>query len=355
MNLGHAGVNTDYLVKKAKIDGDNTRIILHVYPSTRNKDKFKWFRHPNAYLRKIWRTHTGMISGPISHHILHPIMTTGKGEARGRGHRMGEDYAIISRKVGRQLQLPSEDVEKGTKILSESGVDPDAWFFCIYARDSHYKNAPSHNYRNCEIQTLVPAIEYLTNAGGYGIRMGVSKSERLPIMNHIFEYSHSTHRSDFMDIFLAGRCRFFLGNTGGICDLARCVFHKTTALHNFAPLSPRLWKGLTDNTVFIPKLLWSDDPGRYMSLAEIYESGASEYFSTDQYARSGISIHDNTADDVLALTEEVFQRDAGSWSQSSDGEIRQTEFKKLIARYYPHELASFRIGDAFLRKYDFLL
>ena len=354
-HLGHAGVHTDYLVKKAIIDQDKTRIVLHVYRPARNTDQWQYFRNPNAYLQTLWQNYCGVMMGSFSHHLLHPIMWTGKGEPRGRGYKLGNDYPIISRKVGCQLRLPAADVEKGKKILSELGVNPDSWFFCFYARDAYYKQSSGHDYRNCDIRTLIPAIEYLVSAGGQGIRLGSSRSDKLPTMDHVVDYPRSDHRSGFMDVFLAANCRFFIGSPGGIGDLARCVLHATTIFQNLTPLARREWKWLTDDTVFIPKLLWSSDLDRYMSFAEIYESGAAEYLSTAEYERNGIEVHDNTADDILTLTEEVFLRKAGLWSQSADGELRQTEFKKLLARYCSHELASFRIGDAFLRRYEFLL
>jgi putative glycosyltransferase (TIGR04372 family) len=101
--------------------------------------------------------------------------------------------------------------------------------------------------------------------------------------------------------------------------------------------------------------LWLNSAGRYLSFAEIYESGAAEYWTTEEYDRAGISIHDNSPEDILRLTEEVFLRSEGSWSQSRDGEVRQATFRKLIQKYCPYELSGFRIGDAFLEKYEFLL
>jgi len=282
-------------------------------------------------------------------------MFKNKSEPRGRGYKLGEDYPIISRKVGRQLHLPAEDVEKGKGILCELGVDPNSWFFCFYARDDSYKGPGAHDYRDCDVKSLIPSIQYLVDAGGWGIRMGSPRSEKFPIMDHVIDYPHSKYRSNFMDVFLPTTCRFFLGSTGGICDLARCVFHATTMYHNFIPLSPRHWKWLTDETTFIPKLLWSNKLGRYMMFKEIYELGAEEFFRNEKYERAGISIHDNTPEDIHMLTEEVFLRKAGLWSQRTDDEFRQTEFRKLIAKYYSHELAGFRISDRFLKKYEFLL
>jgi len=351
-HIGHAAAHTDYLLKKLVLERVETRVLLHVYPPARNNRRWRRDRYPNNYLQKLWQNHFGMMTGSVSHHVLHPVMWTEKGEPRGRGHRLGDDYPILSRKAGRQLQIPLGDMERGRKMLSELGVEPGAWFFCFYARDPFYKAEGSYNYRNCDIRALIPSVQYLTAAGGWGIRVGSPESSDFPAMDRVIDYPHCPYRSDFMDVFLAASNRFFLGSTGGICDLARCVFHAKTIFHNFIPLSQRHWKWLTDETVFIPKLLWLNESGRYMTFQELFDSGASEYFSSEQYSLAGISIHDNTPEDILALTEEVFLRKAGLWSPNEDDKRRQAEFRKLISKYCSYELADFRIGDGFLRKYE---
>ena len=51
--------------------------------------------------------------------------------------------------------------------------------------------------------------------GAWCLRMGDPSMRPMPRAPRVIDYAHSAIRSDWMDVFLCARCRFFIGNTSG--------------------------------------------------------------------------------------------------------------------------------------------
>ncbi|MDP7422874.1 MAG: TIGR04372 family glycosyltransferase [bacterium] len=121
------------------------------------------------------------------------------------------------------LSFTEEEEEKGRRLLKDMGLEEDARFICFHSRDSVYldKISPDmdwtyHDYRDCQIENFLPAARYLTGQGYYALRMGYGVTKELVTDDpKIIDYA-TRFRSDFGDIYLSAKCRFFIGNTAGI-------------------------------------------------------------------------------------------------------------------------------------------
>lgn len=123
------------------------------------------------------------------------------------------------------IKFTAEEEQRGQRQLAEMGIGPDDWFICFHARDPAYYRAwrpelEAHwektDYRNVDITLYYDAAKRVAEMGGFALRYGAIVSNRLPDLGseRIIDYS-SDFRSDFMDIYLAAKCRFFLGSASG--------------------------------------------------------------------------------------------------------------------------------------------
>ena len=148
-----------------------------------------------------------------------------------------EKYRKVSHKKP-QLEFNFIEHTTGLSKLKEMGVD--SWFVCFHARDSAYlknkvkKDTSYLDFRNCNINNYVKAMEYITKKGGYAIRMGSITDQKLNTKNpKIIDYA-SKYRSDFMDIWLSANCKLFVGCTSGLYNVAT-IFNRPVALANVIP------------------------------------------------------------------------------------------------------------------------
>ena len=257
------------------------------------------------------------------------------------------------------LGFTPEEESRGQSELEAMGVPSGTPFVCFLARDSAYLSAlhPDrdwnyHNYRDCDIEDYLPAVERLEQGGYYGIRMGAVVGKPLSTRTPgVIDYS-SHHRTDFMDIYLSAKCRFFLTSGAGI-DVVSRIFRRPIAFANFIPLEFISTWGPDDLT--IPKKLWMPKEDRFMTFRETLDSGAGRFMTQDEHDRLGIVPTRNTPEEIQALAMEMDSRLNGAWSTTDEDEELQQRFWSL---FRPSELNGVflsRVGAEWLRQNQDLL
>ena len=175
--------------------------------------------------------------------------------------------------------------------------------------------------------------------------------KQAPIIPGLIDYAHSDHKRDWMDLYLSATCKFFLGSNSGPINIAN-VFGVPAAQVGVAPLSV-MSAGVND--ICIPMLYRSDKLRRLLTFNEIFESEVSSYRLNEEYEKYGISLEQNTQEDILDLTIEIYSRVFSSYEVDKSDELRQERFKSMLKPgHYSYGSAS-RVGSEFLKKYQHLL
>lgn len=194
------------------------------------------------------------------------------------------------------LTFSEEEEARGKKNLKEMGIGEDEWFVCFHARDDAFlkqwrPDLKDHwdkvDFRNVNIELFMEAAEFITAKGGVAIRYGAIVDAPLPETGNprIIDYA-TKFRSDFMDIYLAAKCRFFLGSSSG-ADSVSLIFNRPlvcanhfpynfTRIHPDSILIPRFvsepdkqqpvgyWRALEDGYYVAPKVISSMHPNMHL-------------------------------------------------------------------------------------------
>jgi putative glycosyltransferase (TIGR04372 family) len=255
----------------------------------------------------------------------------------------------------------TESEEKLGKIKLESmGIQSDALFICFIGRDPKYlqmiyseSDFSYHDYRNTDVKNYLLATEEMANRGYYAIRMGSAVAESLASNNPgIIDYATNGQRSEFMDIYLGAKCHFFISVGTGIDEIPE-IFRRPTLYVNVVPLENV--KSWNRNHIFITKKYWLDKEQRFMTFREIIESGAGRFYETHQFIDMGITLIENTPEEILEVTIEMEERLKGTWVTTDEDEDLQRRFWSLYKPSELHGKIYSRIGAAFIRKYRTLL
>lgn len=346
--IGHFAFQTElYLCRRDQEGKENQIDIFYCYPPVCNNQlEIMWSRLLN--ISKIARyvdSYNRMIPGGKKHIIVLP-------EARDTDGYLARTPAHLS--------FTAEEEEAAHETLSRLGLPDDADFVCFHTRDSEYLNNAychadwsSHDFRDSSIQDYIPAVQELSRRGFYAVRMGAVVKEKLDYSDpRVIDYALNG-RSDFLDIYLSAKCRFFICSTAGIYALPT-VFRRPVAFVNLVPLEYAPTWGPDD--LFIPKLLWLRSEGRLMTFKEIIASGAGRFLETCDYTNHDVEVVNNTPDEILDLAMEMDERLKGTWETTKDDEELQKRFWSYIRRgnLHPPVIVS-RIGTMFLRKHMDLL
>lgn len=258
------------------------------------------------------------------------------------------------------LSFTSEEEEFGKTLLESMRVASESLFICFIGRDGKYlqliypdDDYRHHDYRNTDVKNYLLAAEELANRGYYAIRMGATVAETLVSNNsRIIDYATNGQRSDFMDIYLGAKCRFFISVGTGI-DCIPQIFRRPILYVNQVPLE--YLPSWDKSTLFIPKKYWLDKEQRFMTIRAIFESGAGRFLYTQQYLDMGITLIENTPEEILKVTIEMDERLKGTWVTTEEDEDLQRRFWSLYKPSELHGKIYARIGADFLRENKDLL
>jgi len=258
------------------------------------------------------------------------------------------------------LSFTPEEEDLGQETLQDLGLPEGAPFVCIYGRDTAYKERlypnqddSRHDYRNVSIHNYLRAAEELVRRGYYVIRMGAEVGEALRTTSPMIIDYATTARSEFMDIFLTAKCRFFLGCTGGLINVAR-LFRRPVIGANFVPLVPDDLLTRNAGDLVIPKKLWLREEGRFMTFREFLEFREEEWsvrFSgLVTYEHLGVDVVENTPEELFAVAIEMDERLKGTWQTTEEDAELQQRFWSLLEVREPNEEFRPRMGAEFLRQ-----
>ncbi len=254
-----------------------------------------------------------------------------------------------------QLAFTEKEEAEGRRLLRELGVGSDGKFVCFHSRDSVYLDRMHayrtrsewsyHDYRDCSIENYLPAARALAGRGLTAVRMGHGVASAVPAEPGIVDYATS-HRSDFGDLYLAARCKFYLGNTAGLVCVPPC-FGVPVAWANLIPIGYPPWRSVD---LFIPKKHWDLRENRQLSVREIFERGLGLALRSKQYADAGVELRENTAGEIAALADEMNSRIDGTWVESPEDARLQQLYRDAHPAGHPARRSPARVGGVFLRE-----
>ena len=261
-----------------------------------------------------------------------------------------------------QLFFTVEEEAKGQELLKGMGIKPGSPFVCMHARDKAYlekifpvhsrEHWAYHDFRDNNVFNYLTSAKYLAGLGIYVLRMGhVIEQELKSNDPMIIDYA-THHRSDFGDIYLSAKCKFFIGSEGGLI-VVPWIFNVPVVYTNRIPVCGISVSGKLD--VLIHKKLWSAAEKRFLTFRQILAMGADKWFRGEQYRQAGIEIIENTPDEILAAVKEMNARLDGKWKETTEGEELQQRYREIIPKEYHGRGFLAPVSSHYLRANKFLL
>ncbi|MBT4220022.1 MAG: TIGR04372 family glycosyltransferase, partial [Rhodospirillaceae bacterium] len=229
------------------------------------------------------------------------------------------------------LKLKPDHIARGRKRLAEAGVAEDAWFACLHVRETGYFDEETswsrNRYRNGRIEDYIPAIEAITAAGGWVIRIGDASMTPLPPMERVIDYANSDDlKSDWMDIFLIGGGRFLFGSASGPQGVAP-AFGVPVLGTNYFPMGT---VPPSRHDMAIHKLLRSKQNGRIIDIASTVHAPRLLTMEPLYFENEGLEVVDNTADEIREAVIEMLARLDGHITDTPEDSERQRDYLKRL-------------------------
>lgn len=243
------------------------------------------------------------------------------------------------------IKLTFKETQRGMNILKKMGFKNQNYIVCIHNREKGFSLCDDliQDYRNCSINNFIDSINYLCKKNIFTIRIGDNSNSSIKLKNpNFFDYANSQYKSEFMDVFLAGKSNFLIGNTSGIACLFS-VMGTPCGISNTIPLST-MW--LSSKDLVIPKFLQFDQ--KILSFDSILKNNIS-YKDAYEYKKNNIIIKENQSTDILLLTKEMYKRHI---SKKYTFSKKQKAFKKNLNEKHYSYMTDANIADSFIKKYS---
>jgi putative glycosyltransferase (TIGR04372 family) len=230
------------------------------------------------------------------------------------------------------ISFTQDEIQRGRELLKNMNVDMDNDnYVCIFARDNAFldrtmthNNWGYHDRRNSNIDNFIEAIKFLIEKGLTVIRVGSIVQKPISYSHpRLIDYPLSEHQCEFLDVFLIGTCKFFLGASSGIGDVAIPFdiprLNVDMAEFGIAPTGK--------NCLYIPKKHKFTKTGQYLHFKETFVIKLKQYSANFQ--ELGLELEDNSPEDILKATEEMLARLEGSFKYSISEEKLMQAFQEL--------------------------
>ena len=348
--IGHLAFNTDALLRRIQKGGPESRnfyILVGCDPSSRQL--LRMLKRHIRILYSRWATRLGFAWRPVlsQTRFWKPL------------HWEGTEFKLIN-STRPTLAFTEDEELKGTKKLADMGIGSDDWFVCFHARESTYlqqKYPDSHKhsqmieYKNCDIANYLKAAEYIVSLGGFAIRMGAIVKEPLPrcLNPRIIDYS-TTCRSDFMDIYLAAKCRFFLGASSGMNSVPT-IFGVPNAVANHIPHTHTHYDR---RDLVIPRLIERRSDQMLVSFREATDAGfqagsqGSKVLITDDHP---FRWRESSPNDILDLCKDMLDA-LENRAPSSEQQFLQEYYAQTFFSHLPDYQLGAKVAPRFLAKHQ---
>lgn len=264
------------------------------------------------------------------------------------------DYYGLIAHTKPHFSFLAEEERSGQQALQKLGIPNGADFVCFYARDPAYLdtvytnyNWRYHDFRNSNIHNYIPAVEELTRRGYFAVRMGAVVKEALKVGNPMIIDYATKARTEFLDIYLGAKCRFFICNGAGISAIP-IAFRRPIVWVDFVQLEC-IHTGSSDDLLIFKKV-WLRKERRLLKLREILDLGIGRLFKSEEFDELGVELVENTPEEITAVAMEMEERLKKRWQTSEEDEELQRRFWSLFKSSELNGKVLLRIGRDFLRQ-----
>lgn len=259
-----------------------------------------------------------------------------------------------------RLKFTESENLQALNWMRARGIQEHDKYICLHIRDNAYLRVYNpqkisdevierDNFRNSEIVDYYEAIQTLTKAGFWVIRMGKSvESPISPPIPRVIDYPFDRDRSDLLDIWLFANCDACISTISGP-DMIPVVYRKPLLHVNALPLT-QLHAYLPCMTV--PKNLSYKMTNKDFTLKDYLDSN---FTQSEAYESAGVQITSLTSTELVEAFEEFLELYLLKSKLPIVNENLQSRFWQefargpLYSRFQPNRHSDARICSSWLR------
>lgn len=218
---------------------------------------------------------------------------------------------VYSREYSKMFQKPiltldDRTIGIGLDYLGKFGFTANDWFITLHVRSANTGPGANHRGfqygRNADIKDYLAAIKYITERGGWVIRIGDEGSPNPLYLPNVIDYTIENIQDDKLNTFFLANCEFMIGTNSGPIGVPS-TFGKPVVMTNCPSIARNMY---FSNSIFVPKLV-KNRQAKILTLEELFDSkvGYSEFWLNELKGYQWIN---NSSEDILNSVTEMLSR-----------------------------------------------
>jgi putative glycosyltransferase (TIGR04372 family) len=263
-----------------------------------------------------------------------------------------------------RLTFNAEELRLAKKMLKRLGIAKAA-FVCLLVRDSAYLDRMNpdndwsyHNCRDADVANYRDAALWLAEKGYYVLRMGKYTDKKFSVPHpRVIDYANHSLKSDFLDIYLAAHCRYFISTSSGLDGVAQ-IFRRpvlyTDVFPNIANI--QFWYPAV---LLQTKVIFDHQQNRYLTAFEVDKLFLNNRDTVRMLSNGRLELRNNTSAQILAAAKEMEARltalEDNSPLQSQEQQLFIEQLRQRFLKHHgnKYQVAKVRIAmvNSFLTAY----
>lgn len=192
------------------------------------------------------------------------------------------------------LRADGELEARGAAELAKLGIDADRPIVTLHVREQGYNDNVANimRLRDAHIASYVPAVRELVGAGYTVVRLGDATMSPVTAVDGLIDYPFTGSKSDWMDVYLAGRCAFHIGTSSGM-SFVPLLFGRPVLFTNWPTLAHMV---CAPSVITIPKILRTLE-GQVVPFETFYNEHG-EILEASDAILHGLAFDDNDPPDI---------------------------------------------------------
>lgn len=203
-----------------------------------------------------------------------------------------------------------------------NNIGPNDWFAVLHVRAPGFAGA---SVRDARIDDYTKALRFITKMGGKIVRIGDRSMPPAPKLEGLIDYALAESQDPSIDALLCANCRFFIGGPSGP-GYVPPLFGKPCLYVNWAPA---LVRPVNTDGWYLPKTYHQNDDQSPMHIDSIISSSLGGVEAPEMLNRAGITVCDNTADQILEAVEIFYRHEIDGIALGSEDSEMQQHFEKV--------------------------
>ena len=255
---------------------------------------------------------------------------------------------------GPLLKLRDDHREIGYEWLHRRGMPRDAWFVALHVREAGYHGEQETGWignihRDSQIEDYFPALEAITQRGGWVVRIGDPSMTPLPPMDQVIDYAVAEERAEELDVFFCAAAKFMFAVSSGGSAVANCFGTPVLGVNIF----PSGDYPYSERDLFIHKRLHRRATREFLNARETVEPPLRLMQSPRYYEEHDIDVVDNTPEELREAVEEMMMRMEGAFEMTKQDQEDLHQYREM--NDYPGIPSQSTVATSFLRRHNHLI